>query len=303
MFIMDALTRALFYVFLVGSMLGIGLKAGKTEILGVVRDKGWLLRIFAANFLLIPALGVLVARLLPIKPENALALILLACAPGGMSALQFLAKSKDKMALAYAGGTAVLLSFFSIILSPVLIAAALPKGLTLAIPYGKAILFLSVFMLLPLVLGVLIRGTAEAAARKLAGPLSWIATLSFFGVLFKMLALTKEAKAAVGKTGIVGIILFILVSMLIGWILGGPRRETRPVLATASSMRNVALGLAIAVRSFPESGAITPLVAFAAIMVPSNMLFMLATKAAGKMAAKRTRKTVADDIPERGARP
>ena len=298
MFIMDTLTRALFYVFLVGSMLGIGLKVGKNEILGVVRDKGWLLRIFAANFLLIPALGVLAARLLPMKPENALALILLACAPGGMSALQFLTKSKDEMALAYAGGTAVLLSFFSIFLSPVLIAVALPTGMTLTIPYGRAVLFLSVFMLLPLVLGILIRGAAGAAARKLAGPVSWIATLSFFGVLFKMLALTKEAKAGLGKMGLVGIILFILVSMLIGWILGGPRKETRPVLATASSMRNVALALAIAVRNFPEAGAITPLVAFAAIMVPANLLFMLITKVAGKVAAKRARKIIGNNIPK-----
>jgi len=302
MFIMDALTKALFYVFLVGSMLGIGLKAGKSEILGVVRDKGWLLRIFAANFLLIPALGVLVARLLPIKPENALALILLACAPGGISALQFLTKSKDEVALAYAGGTAVLLSFLSIILSPILIAVALPKGLTLTIPYGKAVLFLSVFMLLPLILGILIRGAAGTAARKLAGPISWIGTLAFFGVLFKMLALTKEAKAEVGKTGVVGIILFILVSMLIGWILGGPRKETRPVLATASSMRNVALGLAIAIRSFPETGVLGPLVAFAAIMVPANMLFMLATKVAGKMAGKHAKKIAGNDIPKMEAR-
>jgi bile acid:Na+ symporter, BASS family len=286
MFIMDTLTRILFYIFLVGSMLGIGLKVGKDEILSVVRDKGWLLRIFAANFLLIPALGILVARLLPIKPENALALILLACAPGGMSALQFLTKHKEELTLAYAGGTAALLSFFSILISPVLIAVALPKGLTLTIPYGKAILFLSVFMLLPLILGLLVHGTAGAVARKLAGPISWIGTLAFFGVLFKMLALTKEAKGEVGKMGLAGIILFILVSMLIGWILGGPRKATRPVLATASSMRNVALGLAIAVRSFPETGVLGPLVAFAAIMVPANLLFMLITKVAGKMKQK-----------------
>jgi bile acid:Na+ symporter, BASS family len=293
MFIMDTLTKTLFYIFLVGSMLGIGLKVGKDEILSVIRDKGWVLRAFAANFLLIPALGVLAANVIPMKPENALALILLACAPGGMSALQFLTKQKQELTLAYAGGTAVLLSFFSILISPVLIAVSLPKGMTLTIPYVKALLFLSLFMLLPLVLGTLIRGMAGAAARKLAGPVSWIGTLAFFGVLFKMLALTKEAKGEVGKMGLVGIILFILISMLIGWILGGPRKETRPVLATASSMRNVALGLAIAIRSFPETGVLGPLVAFAAIMVPANLLFMIITKVSGKMAAKRARKSSA----------
>jgi hypothetical protein len=46
---------------------------------------------------------------------------------------------------------------------------------------------------------------------------------------------------------------------------------TRPVLATASSMRFAALTLAIA-----------------AIMISTNLLFMVITKVAGKKAAKKT---------------
>ena len=34
--------------------------------------------------------------------------------------------------------------------------------------------------------------------------------------------------------------------MLVGWILGGPRKSTRPVPATAGSIRNITLCLAIA---------------------------------------------------------
>jgi bile acid:Na+ symporter, BASS family len=287
MFVMDTLTRVLFYVFLAGTMLGIGLKVGKDELLSVVRDKNWLVRMLVANFLLIPAAGVLATRVLTMKPENALALILLACAPGGMGALQFLSKKKEAAALAYGGGTTVLLSFLSIVISPVLIALALPAGMTLTVPYGRAILFLSVFMLLPLIVGILVNGTSEAAASKLAGPVALIGTLAFVAVMVKLLVLTKWAKGEMGKRGIIGIILIILISMLIGWLLGGPRKFTRPVLATACSMRNIALAMAIAVRSFPGIGVLTPLVAFASIMVPANMLLMLIWKAAGRKAEKR----------------
>jgi BASS family bile acid:Na+ symporter len=281
MFLMDTLTKGLFYVFLAGSMLGIGLKVGKGELMTVVRDKSWLARMFVANFLLIPAVGILAVRFLPMKPENGLALIVLACAPGGMSALQFLSKKKEQAALAYGGGTTVMLSFLSVFITPFLIALAIPKGMTLTVPYVKAILFVSLFMLLPLVLGILIQGTAGAAAHKLAGPVSLIATLAFIGVTVKLLNLTKWAKGEMGKWGLISIIVFILISMLIGWLLGGPRKFTRPVLATASSMRNMALGLAIAVRSF-DLAVLTPLVAFVAIMVPANLLFMIVSKLAGK---------------------
>jgi bile acid:Na+ symporter, BASS family len=157
----------------------------------------------------------------------------------------------------------------------------------LAVPYGKAILFLSLFMLLPLVLGFLVQGTAGAAARRLAKPVALIGTLAFFGIIGKTLALSKTAKASVGKPGLIGMVLFILISMLIGWVLGGPRKFTRPVLATASSMRNAALSLAIAVRSFPDPAVLTPLVAFVFIMVPANLLYMVISKAAGKRGEKR----------------
>jgi len=286
MFLMDSLTKALFYVFLVGSMLGIGLKVGKDELLTVIKDKNWLLRMFVANFFLIPAVGVLAARAIPMKPGNALTLIVLACAPGGMSALQFLSKKKEAAALAYGGGTTVLLSFLSIFVSPVLIALAIPRGMSLTVPYLKAVLFVLLFILLPLVLGILVHGTAGQAAHKLAGPVALIGTLAFVGAIVKLLALTKWAKGEVGTPGLIGIILFILISMLVGWILGGPRKFMRPVLATASSMRNVALCMAIAIRSF-DSAVLTPLVAFASIMVTANLLFMVISNLAAKMSARR----------------
>jgi bile acid:Na+ symporter, BASS family len=285
MFLMDTLTKALVYVFLAGSMLGIGLKVGKDEILTVVRDKSWLVRMFIANFLLIPAVGILAAKALPMKPENGLALIVLACAPGGMSAVQFLSKKKEAMAIAYGGGTTALLSFLSVFISPFLIALTLPKGMTLTVPYGKALLFVSLFMLLPLVLGILVQGAAGTAAGKLAGPVALVGTLAFIGAMVKLLTLTKWAKEAMGKMGLISIFVFILISMLIGWLLGGPRKFTRPVLATASSMRNGALCLAIAIRSF-DLAVLTPLVAFFAIMVPANLLYMLISKVAEKRAAK-----------------
>ena len=287
MFVMDTLTRVLFHVFLTGTLLGLGLKVGKVELLSVVRDKYWLGRLLVVNFLLIPAAGVLAAKTLTMKPGTSVALILLACAPGGIGALQFLSKKKEPTALAYGGGTTVLLSFLSILISPVLISLALPEGMMLRVPYGNAVLFLSLFMLLPLIVGIAVHRMAAAAARKLAGPVTLIGTLAFIAVVVKLLALTKWAKGEMGKMGLIGIVLFILISMLIGWLLGGPRKFTRTVLATVSSVRNVALAMAIAIRSFPDFAVLAPLLAFAAIMVPANTLYLLISKVAAKLAEKR----------------
>jgi len=261
-------------------MLGIGLKVGKGELLSVVQDKSWLVRMFVVNFILIPAVGIVAVRFLPMKPENALALIFLACAPGGMSALQFLSKKKEAEALAYGAGTTVLLTLLAILISPPLISLAIPKGLT--VPYANVILVVVLLMLLPLLLGVFLRAAPGAVAAKLAGPVSLIATLAFLGFMVKLLAMTKKVKGEMGTTGLLSIVVFVLISLLIGWLLGGPRKFTRPVLATASSMRNGALAIAIAVRSFDDVAVLTPLIAFLAIMIPVNMLYMIVTNVAGK---------------------
>jgi hypothetical protein len=51
-------------------------------------------------------------------------------------------------------------------------------------------------------------------------------------------------------------------------------------------MRFVALGLAIAIRSFPEAGLEFPLVAFASLMIPANMVLTVITMIRAKRAKK-----------------
>ena len=67
----------------------------------------------------------------------------------------------------------------------------------------------------------------------------------------------------------------ILGSMTIGWLMGGPKRENRRILATGTSMRNVALCAVIALESFPGTKVDLGLVAFSALMVTPNSILGL----------------------------
>lgn len=70
-------------------------------------------------------------------------------------------------------------------------------------------------------------------------------------------------------------VLLVLGSMVIGWPLGGPRREYRRILATGTSMRNVGLCGVIAIKSFPHTRVDIALVAFSALMVTPNSLLLV----------------------------
>jgi len=285
MSLMDPLSRMLFFVFLITSMLGIGLSVSWGAIVATLRKTGLMIRSLLVNFVVVPLLGLLFIRLFPMRPEVALAFLFLACAPGGLSAIQF--TSKDKEALAFAGALATSLTFLSIFISPLLITLFLPPGLPLAVPYARAFWFVVLFLILPLVVGILLHNRMQALATKLAKILSLIGTISFVAVIILTMSVKKEAQAAAGSEAQGIMLLFIVIVMLIGWFMGGPKKGNREVLATASSMRNIALCLAIVLTSFPDRGVEANLIAFVALMIPVNMVFTVGGSIIDKIRAKR----------------
>jgi BASS family bile acid:Na+ symporter len=267
---MDLLPRMLTLLFLITAMLSVGLQITAGDLRSLLGSKGLLLRSLLANFVAVPIVGFVLARTLPLKPETAAALLLLACTPGGISALQFTTKIKG--ASLVAGSSAFLLSFVAVFLSPALLTLVLPGHISVVIPYGRAFLFVVVFLLLPLVAGTLVRSRAERLAEKLSKPCSILSAVLFIVVVVLIMNLRKEAMNAVGKEALLYMLLFIVISMAVGWFMGGPAKETRPVLATVTGMRHIALCLLIALNTFPDPGVQAPLVAFSALMVPPSML-------------------------------
>jgi BASS family bile acid:Na+ symporter len=288
MFLMDTLSRILVFTFLITAMLGVGLQITVGDLRSLLRSKGFLLRLLLANFVAVPIVGLVLARTLPLKPEAATALLLLACTPGGISALQFTTKMKGASLLA--GSSAFLLSFIAVFLSPALLALVLPGDISVVIPYGRALLFVLVFLLLPLVAGTLVRSRAERLAQKLSKPCAIMSAVLFIVVVVLLMGLRKEAMNAVGKEALLYMLLFIIISMAVGWFMGGPAKETRPLLATVTGMRHIALCLLMALNTFPDPAVQAPLVAFSALMVPPNTLLAAYMAIRSRKAARASRK-------------
>jgi BASS family bile acid:Na+ symporter len=267
---MALLPRILTLLFLITAMLSVGLQTTAGDLRSLLKSKGLLLRSLLANFVAVPIVGIVLVRTLPFKPEAAAALLLLACTPGGISALQFTTRIKG--ASLFAGSSAFLLTFVAVFLSPALLTLVLPGDISVVIPYGRALLFVVVFLLLPLVAGTLVRSREELLAEKLSKPCAIISLVLFIVVLVIIMGLRKEAMNAVGKEALLYMLIFIIISMAVGWFMGGPAQETRPVLATVTGMRHVALSILIALNAFPDQAVQAPLLAFSALMVPPSML-------------------------------
>ena len=270
---LDLLARIALLVFAVAAMLGVGMQTTPGDLRLVLERKGLLLRTFLANFVVVPLLGILLVRTLPIKPEGAIALLLLACTPGGISALQFTTKIKG--ASMFAGVCALLMSFAVLFLSPLLLRLALPGDVSLVIPYGRCLLWNLVVLLLPFGAGMLVRSRWEPPAEKLARLCALVSALSFFTSVALLLGLRKEAMNAIPKEALIVSLCFIAISMVIGWFMGGPEGETRPVLATITGMRHTTLSLIIALNTFPEGAEKNYLIAFSGLMIPPSLLLTI----------------------------
>jgi BASS family bile acid:Na+ symporter len=272
MFLFNTPGKILLLVFLVTSMLGIGMQTRGADLRLLFASRGFLARMLLANFVAVPVLGVAIAHLFPLQPPVAGALMLLACTPGGLSTINYTPKA-GKATLA--GLAMCILAILAVFISPLLLRLALPEHIHLLVPSGAALLFIFVFLVLPLVVGTLVRARWPDAGAKLSKLMAVAALVSFsaFGVATG--ALRRTAASEIGVAAVGAMLLFILGSMVAGWLMGGPGRDTRQILATASSMRNAILCVAIVQSTAPGHAVLIPLLAFSVIMVPPNLLLTL----------------------------
>ncbi len=270
---MDPTSRFLVGLFLSSAMLGIGLQVGVRDIRSTLATPGLLGRSLLANFVLVPALGVFIVRVVPMPLDVAIGFLMLALAPGGLGALQFTSRAKG--ALFYAGALTLLLATLSVFFVAAIAGRFLPTTQPLTVPYGLVLGILFVFLALPLGVGVAVHHGFPKQAEKAGKVLGGIAALTFVAWVVYLMGVRKEAIAALGPGVVVAMLAFIGGSILIGLLFGGPDWETRAVLASASSMRNAGLCFIIATRSFPGTKVPVAILAFSALMVPPNLMLTL----------------------------
>ena len=289
MYLLSSLGKVLVLVFLFATMLSIGLTTGRAQLRSLVGARSLVVRMLVANFVIVPLLGFALSRLVPLPRESAGALILLACVPGGLSSIQYTSKIKGEKLLA--GAILVLLNLLAVLVSPVLLRMTLPAGVEHTLPHVRVFGFIGLGILIPAGIGMFLGDKAPGVAPRLSKGLGFVSLLAFVAFVLVTKSFRKEALASIGGLAAGVLLLFILASMLIGWLMGGPTREKRQLLATVTSMRGAALCLAIANATPSGAAVVTPLVAFSLLMVTPNTLLTVYSAIRARIAAGRLKKS------------
>ncbi len=261
--------------FVVVVMISIGLSVSGGQLLDILRNPALLTRILLANCVLIPALGFVLIRIFPLTPDASVGLLLLAAIPGTPIALQYTRKAKTR--LAFAAAMIFVLSLVSIAMTPLAIEVMPQTAQRNQRPILYLIASIALYIALPLCAGLWAARRAPKIAPRLVLPLGVLASVVFCVLMRETRLLRREAFNTVrGRGTILAMLLLLLLSMLIGWLIGGPDRESRRVLATSTGMRNVIVVLYVARYCFPGTTVFMMPLVYLSLMVPTNLLFHLA---------------------------
>jgi BASS family bile acid:Na+ symporter len=255
-------------------MLSIGLRSSGREFRNILRDRGLFVRMLLANCVLVPAIGLLLVHSFPLNPDAKIGILLLAAIPGTPIALQYTRKAKTR--LAFAATMTFVLSLVSVVMTPLAIEVMPQAAERNERPLLILIVTIALYVALPLCAGVWVAGGAPRVASRLIRPLSLLATVSFMFLMSETRLARRQGFSAIrGRGTVLAMFLLLIVSMLIGWLIGGPDRETRRLLATSTGMRSVIVVLYIARYCFPGTNVYMIQVVYLSLMVPMNLLLHL----------------------------
>jgi len=234
------------------NVFAIGLKAGVHDATYMFRRPGKLAKALLAMNILMPLFAVAFVLAFHLKHAVEVALVALAVSPVPPILPRKLRKAgateSDTIGLLVAVG----------ILAIVFVPAAMEIlervfHVPLRMTFASVAALVFITIILPLALGIAVHTLAPVAADRLVNPIAKIASIAL--LLSAVVILFSGAPAIWELTGngtLVAIAAFVVVGLLIGHFVGGPKPENRTGLALATASRHPGIAIALAVANFPE---------------------------------------------------
>jgi len=234
--------------FVVSSMLAMGAGLTVSQISEPLRNVRLVVFALLGNFVVMPLGALALAKVLGLDEAFAVGLLLLGCAAGApfLPKLAELAKGN----LAFAVGAMVLLMVVTVAYLPIVLPLLLPGVTVHPWDIARSLLLL---MLLPLVIGLVLKARYGDLAAKVKPVLDWISNVSLILLIALITAANIDKVLQVfGTLGILAGLLFIALGLGTGWLLGGSSPDTKRVMALGTGQRNIAAALVVASQSFSD---------------------------------------------------
>lgn len=269
-------------VFVITSMLSMGLNLTITQIIEPLRNVKLVIAALFVNFILVPLLAYSILWIVPLDQGLATGLILLATAAGAPFLPKLAQAAKGNMA--FSVGLMTLLMLVTILYMPLVLPILLSGVEVDALEIARSLIIL---MLIPLAIGLFIKARYESFAETLQPHMAQTSTVALVLLMVSGIVLNFSAIIGIiGTGGVVAILLFLAGALLLGYILGGSDRRIRSVMGLGSAQRNISAALVVAGQNFADDPdvlvmiLVTGLVGLVVLMVVGGELGKHVTQAA-----------------------
>jgi len=261
-------------VFVVTSMLAMGLSLTVAQILAPLRNARLVILALLANFVLAPIVAYLIAQAFPLTDGLKTGLILVSTAAGAPFLPRLAQMAKGN--LAFSVGLMVLLMVTTVLYMPLMLPLLLRGVIVNPWDIARPLIFL---MLIPLAVALFFKARYVLRADSLAPYLAKASNIALvLLVAAGLLANLDSLLGIVGTTGILAGLLFLVACFVIGFLFGGKQEAIRPVLGLGTAQRNLSAALVIATANFAEDPEVIVmvlvlgLVSLLALLITANLL-------------------------------
>jgi len=257
-------------VFVITSMLAMGLNLTLKQIAAPLRNARLVILALVANFLLVPILAYVIVLVIPLDQGLATGLILMATAAGAPFLPKLAQAAKGNMA--FSVGLMVLLMVVTIIYMPLVLPFLLSGVEVNAWEIARSLIIL---MLVPLAAGLFVKARYESTAESLQPHMAQTSTVAL--VLLMVSALVVNFQAIVGVIGtgaIIAILIFLLVAFVLGYFFGGKDGGTKSVLGLGTAQRNLSAALVVAGQNFADDPNVLSMILVAGLIGLVLLMFI-----------------------------
>jgi len=246
----NVFTTVLLPLALATVMLGMGLSLVGEDFKRISRYPQAVAVGTACQCLLLPLIGVVITKTLPMQPEIAVGLLVLSFCPGGPSSnlITYLAKGDVALSVTLTAISSIITVFTIPVFTNLALRHFMGASTAITLPVGATILQIFLITLLPISIGMAIRDQFPKTARRLEKQMSRLAVGLL--ALIILLLLVKEANNLprfLVQVGI-GALLLNLMAMLVGFLSGRMFRLSLPqqiCIAIEVGIQNGTLAIAI----------------------------------------------------------
>ena len=266
-------------VFVLGTIVSMGLSLTMKQITGPLRDVRFVIMALLANFVVPPILALLLILVFSLDEPLAVGLLLVSLAAGAPA----LPKTAvfAKVDTAAATGLMVLLVVATIIVLPI----ALPLLLTgISVTFWDIASGLVYLILIPLAISLFVRARYPEAAGSAQPLFAQASNLSLLILLVLMVVLNfSNVIGLLGSGGLLASLILVLLTTAGGYLLGKLGKAGDWLQALGAGQRNIAAAMVVATMNFGNDEVVMVVVYSLIVMV---VLIPLALEL-GKRGAKK----------------